>query len=237
MPSSVARILAVGVYLADRPNTAAHVFLELASSQDHEVIQRWIAIAPQGRGRYDLPLTRLVMTETVPKFALVDRLACDAHDFDWLLICDDDIEMGPGFVDRLIKLSELYDFSVSQPARTVDSFTDHPIVQVMPGLIARRTRFVEVGPLVCVRSDAMPILLPFGPDVGMGWGLDLVWPVRLERARLRMGILDAVPLAHRLRPQVSAYDADTALREYRATLAREEGLSMDEAFTILEAYC
>ncbi len=236
MRSSVARILAIGVYLADRPNTAAHLILELASSQDHEVVQRWIAVAPQGRGRYDLPLTRLVMTEKVPKFALIDRLACDAQDFDWLLICDDDIETGPGFVDRLTELSERYDFAVAQPARTVDSFTDHPIVQVMPGLIARRTRFVEIGPLVYVRSDAMPLLLPFGPDSGMGWGLDLVWPVRLERAGLRMGILDAVPLAHRLRPQVSGYDVQAAHRQYSATLAREEHLSMDDAFTVLEAY-
>jgi hypothetical protein len=210
--------------------------LELASSQDHEVVQRWIAVAPQGRGRYDLPSTQLVLTTQVPKFALIDRLAYDAREFDWLLLCDDDIEMGPGFVDRLTKLSARYDFAVSQPARTIDSFTDHPIVQVMPGLIARRTRFVEIGPLVCVRRDAMPLLLPFGPDSGMGWGLDLVWPIRLERVGLRIGILDAVPLAHRLRPQVSGYDAEAALRQYRAILARGEHLSMDEAFTVLETY-
>jgi len=232
----LARVLAVGIYLADRPNTAAHLMLELAGSREHTIVQRWIAIAPEGRGRYDLPMTRLVMSDTVSKFALVDRMTCDATSFDWLLICDDDVEVGPDFVDRLIDASGRYDFALSQPARTLDSFMDHPIVQVMPGLLARRTRFVEIGPVVCVRRDAVPVLMPFGSDRGMGWGLDLVWPIRLERAGLRMGIIDSVPLAHRLRHQVSSYTFSDALPDFEANLAREPHLTMDEAFTVLEAY-
>jgi hypothetical protein len=222
--------------MADRPNTAAHLMLELAGSREHTVVQRWIAIAPEGRGHYDLPMTRLVMSEKVPKFALVDRMTRDASSFDWLLICDDDVEVGPNFVDRLIGASRRYDFALSQPARTLDSFADHPIVHVMPGVLARRTRYVEIGPIVCIRRDAMAVLMPFGFDRGMGWGLDLVWPIRLERAGFRMGIIDSVPLAHRLRPQVSSYTLGDALAEFDANLAREPHLTMNEAFTVLEAY-
>lgn len=232
----MARILVAGVYLADRPNTAAHMMFELAGSQDHEVVQRWIALAPAGRGRYDLPLTEMVVTDPTSKFALLDQLTDDAQDFDWLLLCDDDIEVGPGFLDRLISVAERQDFALAQPGRTADSFTDHPIVQVLPGLLARRTRFVEIGPFTCVRRDAMPLLLPFGEACGMGWGLDFVWPVRLERAGLRMGIVDAAPLAHRIRRPATGYNSVIAGRDMCATLAREAHLTQDEAFSILEVY-
>ena len=91
----MARVLAVGIYMADRPNMAAHLMLELAGSREHTIVQRWIAIAPEGRGRYDLPMTRFVMAGTMSKFALIDRMTGDASSFDWLLICDDDVEVGP----------------------------------------------------------------------------------------------------------------------------------------------
>lgn len=232
----MARVLAVGVYMADRPHTAAHMIHELATSRDHAVTQRWIALAPGGRGRFDLPMTASVVTERTPKFTLLDQLTEDAQDFDWLLICDDDVEVGPGFLDRLIGLSERHDFALSQPARTADSFTDHPIVQVMPGLAARRTRFVEIGPVVCLRRDAMRVLLPFGPECGMGWGLDFVWPARIERAGLRLGIVDAAPVAHRIRPPAVAYDGGSARSDMYATMARQSYLTPDDAFTVLEAY-
>ena len=232
----MASILVVGVYMADRANTAAHVMYEMAGSTDHVVVQRWIALAPGGRGRFDLPLTQMVITEPTSKFVLLDGLTEDAQDFDWLVICDDDVEVGPGFLDRLIAVSTQYDFALSQPARTADSFIDHPIVQVMPGLTARRTRFVEIGPVVCLRGDAMRLLLPFGKECGMGWGLDFVWPVRVERAGLRLGIVDAAPVAHRIRRPVAAYTWCGAHLEMCTTLAREVYLPMDEAFTVLEAY-
>ncbi|WP_031406270.1 glycosyltransferase family 2 protein [Thiomonas sp. FB-Cd] len=232
----MAKILVVGVYLANRPNTAVHLMYELQSSVAHTVVQRWAAIAPGQRGRFDLPWTKMVLTERTPKFTILNQLANDALDFDWLLLCDDDVEVSEGFLDWFIELAGKYDFAVAQPARTADSFIDHPIVQVMPGLKARRTRFVEIGPVVCLRRDAIPLLLPFPEDCGMGWGLDLVWPVRLERAGLRLGIVDAAPVAHRLRPPTAAYDGGEASQNMCWTLARHAHLGLDEAFTILDAY-
>jgi len=232
----VAKILAVGVYLADRPNTAAHITYNLAKSVNHSVVVRWIALAPGGHGRFDLPRTEMVITEPTPKFTLLDRLSEDALYYDWLMCCDDDIEVGPGFVDTLIGRSERHDFALSQPARTADSFIDHPIVQVLPGLAARRTRFVEIGPLNCIRRDAMPLLLPFGGECGIGWGLDFVWPVRLESARLRLGIVDASPIAHRIRRPAECYDSSGATKAMAWMLAQHPHLAPSEAFTVLEAF-
>jgi hypothetical protein len=232
----VASILAVGVYMAGQPNTARHVMHALAESRQHSVEQRWIALAPDGRGDCALPGTRAVVTEPTPKFTLLDRLVDDARAFDWLLVSDDDVELGPGFLDGLIGQAVTHDLALCQPARSTDSFTDHPIVQVMPGLSARRTRFVEIGPLFCMRRDAMELLLPFGDPHGMGWGLDLIWPARLEQAGLRLGIVDATPVAHRIRRQLASYAHGDASHAMAALMQGQPHLTMDEAFTVLEAY-
>jgi hypothetical protein len=222
--------------MADAPNSAAHVIEAMASSFEHAVEQRWIALAPGGRGRRDLPSTVMIMTEPAAKFSLLNRLLHDARDFDWVVLCDDDVEVGADFIDTVIRLAERHDFALAQPARTADSYIDHPFVQVMPGLAARRTRFVEIGPVTCVRRDAFPLLLPFDKDCGMGWGLDFVWPVRLEKAGLRMGIIDATPVAHRLRRPVTAYDYAESHGGMAWLLAGEHYLAPDDAFTILDAY-
>ncbi len=232
----MAKILVVGVYMADEPNTALHLIHELHASARHAVVQRWAALALGARGRRDLPSTEMVVTEPTPKFTILNRLAHDAGDFDWLILCDDDVELPDGFLDQFMALAEAYNFALAQPARTADSYTDHPIVQVLPGLKARRTRFVEIGPVVAMRRDAAALLVPFPADCGMGWGLDLVWPRVLEPAGLRLGIVDATPVSHRLRPPATAYDGEKARQSMYWTLATHGNLSLDDAFTILEPY-
>lgn len=69
----MARVLAVGVYLADRPNAAAHLSYELAGSAKHTVVQRWIALARDGKERAALPNTELVVTKPTPKFSLLEQ--------------------------------------------------------------------------------------------------------------------------------------------------------------------
>jgi hypothetical protein len=232
----VSRVLVAGIYLADRPNAAGHLLYELAGSGAHEVTQRWTALAPGGEGHCDLPCTVSIEVAPAPKFVLIDAMTHDADDFDWVLICDDDIEVPPDFLDEFLELAQRFDFALCQPARSADSYIDHPIVARMTGLSARRTRFVEIGPLVAIRQDAIPLLLPFGHDCGMGWGLDFIWPGIIEAAALRMGIIDAVPLVHRMRKPVTGYDHEDASRAMFGLLAAHPHLPRDAAFTVLEAY-
>lgn len=185
---------------------------------------------------YDLPGTVAVFVDRLPKFGIIDSLSADAWRFDWLIIVDDDVELPNGFLDRFLGLAERHDFAVCQPARSLESHIDHGIVMQMPGLVARQTRFVEIGPLVAIRRDAMSLLLPFGAEAGMGWGLDFVWPVRLESAGLRMGIVDATPVAHRMRRPLSGYDHGPADRAMSERLAACPHLAPERAFTVVEAY-
>jgi hypothetical protein len=229
-------VLVAGIYLADRPNTAGHLLYELAGSAAHQVTQRWTALAPGGEGHCDLPCTVSIRIAPTPKFGLIDAMTRDADAFDWVLICDDDIELPAGFLDAFLGLAERLDFALCQPARTADSYIDHGIVMRMTGLSARRTRFVEIGPLVAIRQDAIPLLLPFGDECGMGWGLDLIWPRIIESAALRMGIIDATPVAHRLRKPASTYGHEGESFAMFRRLAAHPHLPPDRAFTVLDAY-
>lgn len=229
-------ILLAGIYLAHRPNTAGHIAYECARSRNHAVSQRWSAVALGGEGKSDLPGTRAIYVDVTPKFVIIDAMIGDALTFDWLLLSDDDIELPDGFIDTFIHLAETHDFALCQPARTIDSYIDHGLVMQAPGLAARRTRFVEIGPFVAIRRDAMAHLLPFGPEAGMGWGLDFIWPVIMEKAGLRMGVIDGAPLAHRMRKPVTGYDHGDESRAMFNRMALNPYLPHDQAFTVLEAY-
>ncbi len=232
----MSRVLLCGIYRADRPHYAGHLLYVMACSEAHEVTQRWTALAPRGEGYCDLPCTISIEVAPTPKFALIDAMTRDAYHFDWVVICDDDIEAPADFLDDFLDVAERFDFALCQPARTEDSYIDHAIVRRMAGLSARRTRFVEIGPCVAIRRDAVPLLLPFGRDCGMGWGLDFIWPGIIETAGLRMGIIDAVPVAHRLRKPVTGYDHEGASQAMFRRLAAHPHVPRDQAFTVLEAY-
>lgn len=234
--SSVTEILIAGIYLADRPNTAAHLIYEFAGARRTRVTQRWVALAADRPGDCDLPCTISIRLQRTPKFLLVNDLTADAARFDWILLVDDDVELPPDFIDSFIDLAERYDFALCQPARTVDSYIDHPLVMQNPGVKARQTRFVEIGPVTAIRRDAAQLILPVAADCGMGWGLDYVWPRVMEDAGLRMGIVDATPIAHRMRRQVSGYGYDDAARGMSEVLAANRHLTRDQAFQVLDAY-
>ena len=64
--------------------------------------------------------------------------------------------------------------SSPSPRTPSPSHAAWPVTRRRPGALARRTRFVEIGPVTALHRDAFPILLPF-PDLQMGWGLDAHW--------------------------------------------------------------
>jgi hypothetical protein len=231
-------VLVVGVYLADRENHAAAIVRELGSSRRWQVEQRWIAL---GRSAVPDPLkavTAFRARSPHPKFLLLNQLLrgveLDRHEY--VLVCDDDIVLPGGFLDSYLELVTRYELALAQPARTQDSYLDHWLVRQLEGLQARRTRFVEIGPLFSIHRDAFPLLIPFDEASPMGWGYDFVWPVVVENARLRMGIVDATPVAHNLRKPVAHYDYLANMRAMRALLANHAHLTRDEAFAIVEAY-
>ncbi len=233
-----APVLVAGVYLADRENLALGIAREMEQSRRWQVEQKWIALGKAAIPDALAPVTAWRAESQQPKFRLLNRLLgqVDLGRYEFVLVCDDDIVLPEGFVDHYLELVLRHGFALAQPARTHDSYIDHPIVEQRDGLEARRTRFVEIGPLFSMRRDMVRHLFPFSEESPMGWGYDFVWPVVIERAGLRMGIIDATPVAHKLRKSVTYYDHDSAWREMDAFLARRPHLTRREAYSIVEAY-
>lgn len=232
------RVLIVGVCLSDEINSAVSIVEELAASRQWRVEQRWAAI---GRSAVPPPLARYVsqqLREKKAKFAVLNEVMSGVclSDYRFVVVCDDDVTLPPGFLDTYLSLVTRFDFAISQPARTHGSFIDHVFVEQLDGVDARRTRFVEIGPVFCLRADVFPILLPFDEASPMGWGYDLAWPCLAEEAGLRLGVVDATPVAHDLRRPLTHYARPDVEAQMKTYLASRPHLDPEEAFVILESY-
>lgn len=205
------KVLVLGAYWANVPTLVADIRRNLGTSKHHVVEQHWKQV-------------------TAPKFTMLNQMLRYVElDYDYLIVCDDDSGLPEHFLDTYLDLVERFQFALAQPARTPDSTIHHEIVRQVPNSIARRTRFVEIGPLFSIRRDLFDVFLPFDEASPMGWGYDFVWPCLVEGKGLRMGIIDAVPIAHTFRPAIS-YDVDVVSRQMAAYLARHKHLTREEAY-------
>ena len=232
------RVLVVGVYLIDREHTTSEIAAELDRSREWTVEQKWMALGvadvPEGLRR----ITAAARTTPAPKFALVNQLLASVRldDYAFVVVCDDDISLPPRFVDSYLELVNIHGFALAQPARTHASYIDHPFVEQLAGIDARWTRFVEIGPLFSMRRDAAALIVPFDESSPMGWGYDFAWPILLEAAGLRLGIVDATPVEHTMRRTLAYYDYDPVRACMDEYLARRPHVTPGEAFVIVESY-
>lgn len=229
------RVLVIGVYLADRPNHVRELVVSLASDE-HEVVQRWVALGNVPADASLAGITARTVRVPTPKYALLNRLldAEDLDEYDYVLVCDDDILLPHRFLDRFLPIQEELGFALAQPARTPNSYIDHPIVTQVPDTLARRTRFVEIGPVVCVARAAFDLIFPHDEGNEMGWGFEGVWTHRLEERGLGLGIVDSLPVDHSLRAPVEHYSWARADQQRTAYLARNAHVPVEQFTTVLE---
>lgn len=231
------RALVLGVYLAGRPNTAAHVASTLARSRDLEVRQRWVALGDEPPDDGELgSVTALSVTEPTPKYSLLNRLLADEDlaNYDFVLTTDDDIILPDGFLDLFLGIQSAVGFDLAQPARSLNSHVDHPIVLQQRGVVARRTLFVEIGPLVSFGREIYDLVFPFDETNPMGWGFENVWSHLLRERGRSEGIVDAVPVDHSIREPVEQYEWADANADRDRYLARHSHLPYEECFRVLE---
>jgi len=166
---------------------------------------------------------------TAGKFQNLNVLVRDLPAVDWLVIIDDDVVLPVGFLDLAIEVCERLDFALAQPAQTRFSNANWMVAKRRLLSVARRTRFVEIGPVTLIRSDAARVLLPFPADLRWGWGLDFQWAHLMEHAGLRMGVIDAAAVVHASRKVASTYSWDAAQEEGREYLRGVDHLPNDVA--------
>jgi len=153
------------------------------------------------------------------KFPLLNRLVegQDLERFDWVVAADDDFVFIGGSLVELLDVAEAAGLDHLQPAHTELSHRDIEFTVRRPLSVARRTTFVEIGPVFAFRAPWITELLPFPAQHTMGWGLELEW-FDLQQRGMRLGIVDSVPIRH-LGRVGRAYAKDEQRKRLRALLA------------------
>ncbi len=198
-------------------------------------VSRAIA-AELGRSRHDVALHLEPGAPGLGKWANL-RAALAAHPpdaADWLLVVDDDVILPAGFLDAFLLVAERFGLRLAQPAHAFASHAAWPVTRRRPGVLARRTRFVEIGPVTALHAETFPLLLPF-PPLEMGWGLDTHWSAAAAAASLPLGIVDATPVRH-LRPVAATYPRAAAEAEAERFLAGRPYVDRVQAGETLAAY-
>ncbi|HVF79577.1 MAG TPA: glycosyltransferase [Solirubrobacteraceae bacterium] len=171
------------------------------------------------RTRHRVEMHTAEMRGGTGKFEHLNALlaAHPAEGHDWLLVVDDDVVLGPRFLDRFLFCAEDAELLLAQPAHRRHSHAAWSATRRLPGGSVRESRFVEIGPVTAFAARTLDALLPF-PDLRMGWGLDAHWGAVAQERGWRAGIVDATPILHTT-PVGGAYERAAAVAEARAFLA------------------
>jgi hypothetical protein len=147
------------------------------------------------------------------KFELLQRLLDDfpPSPSAWVILSDDDYRFRRGSLGDLLALAQTANLDLAQPAHRRFVNASHDFNLVRPRVIARRTHFVEIGPLVVMSPTGQAELLPF-PPAEMGWGVEAPWGVASQEGRIVAGIVDAVTIEH-LGRVAGDYDRSAAFAE------------------------
>jgi len=137
--------------------------------------------------------------------------------FDWVLVVDDDVGLPPRLVDRFVALCETLGLDLAQPAQTRRSHAAWRVTRRRAFSLARRTPYVEIGPVTGFRAGVASELMPF-PPLRFGWGLDNHWGALARERGWRLGVIDCLPVRHESQRVASAYAHADAKVEARAFL-------------------
>jgi hypothetical protein len=205
------RVLAIGIEREDVPGLMPQARDELRRSRHYvEVATSGVG----GRGKFE-NLNALLA-------------AHPPQERDWLLVIDDDVELPRGFLDAFLFLAERYDLRLAQPAHCRRSHAAWAVTRRRGGSVVRETGFVEIGPVSAFHASTFETLLPF-PALKAGWGLDSHWAALARERNWRIGVVDATPIRHAMRPIADSYRRVDAIAEGRAFLAERPYVTTAEA--------
>ena len=210
------RVLVVGIERRDVPNLMAQARAELLRSR-HDVT---IDVAPAAAG--------------LGKFENLDALLArhDLATFDWVIVTDDDVALPRGFLDTFLACAEAGGLRLAQPAHRRHSHAAWDVTRRRTGSDWRETNFVEIGPLTAFDATAAATLLPFPKELKMGWGLDTHWSAVARERGWPIGVVDATPIGHTIRPAASDYPRETAAAEARRFLDGRPYVARDDVRTL-----
>jgi GT2 family glycosyltransferase len=210
------RVLVVGIERRDVPNVMDEARAELLRSR-HDVT---MDVAPAASG--------------LGKFENLDALLArhDLSTFDWIIVTDDDVTLPRAFLDTFLACAEAGGLRLAQPAHRRHSHAAWDVTRRRAGSDWRETNFVEIGPLTAFDATAAATLLPFPKELKMGWGLDTHWSAVAREHGWPIGVVDATPIGHTIRPAASDYPRETAAAEARRFLDGRPYVTRDDVRTL-----
>jgi len=205
------RVLAIGVEREDRANLMPQARAELRRSRhDVEIATSGVG----GRGKFE-NLNALLQAHPL-------------EGRDWLLALDDDVALPRGFLDDFLFLAERFGLKLAQPAHRRRSHAAWRVTRRRGGSVVRETQFVEIGPVCAFHRDTFATLLPY-PSLRAGWGLDSHWAALARERDWRIGVVDATPIQHVVRPIADSYRHADAMAEAQAFLSERAYVRAAEA--------
>jgi hypothetical protein len=219
------RVLALSIY---RPGSLLPRAVERLRSERHDVR---LVLGATGEPDSALADATALSGLAGGKFENLNRLleqAPPVGEHDWLIAIDDDVELAPRFLDRFVALCERLGLDIAQPAQTQRSHAAWRVARRRPLSLARRTAFVEIGPVTAFSRRAAVELTPF-PELRFGWGLDNHWAALARERGWRLGVADALPVRHEAQRVASTYAHAEAIEEARRFLAGRPYMRSDEA--------
>jgi hypothetical protein len=224
------RVLVLSIY---RPGSLLPRTAPRLRSERHDVT---FALGATGDPEPELADATALSGLAGGKFENLNRLLAAApplDGFDWLIASDDDIELAPRFLDRAVALCERLALDIAQPAQTMRSHAAWRVTRRRPFSLARRTAYVEIGPLTIFSRRAAAELTPF-PPLRFGWGLDNHWGALARERGWRLGILDSLSVKHEAQKVATTYTHAEAIEEARHFLAGRPYVTAAEAQRTLE---
>ena len=219
------RVLVLAVY---RPGSRLHTSLPHLRSDRHEVS---FALGSTSDAVPALAAETVATDLAGGKFENLNLLAAATpglEQSDWVLVVDDDVGLPRRFLDRFVALCERLGLDLAQPAQSMRSHAAWSVTRRRPWSLARRTEYVEIGPVTAFSRPVAAELLPF-PELRFGWGLDNHWGALARERGWSLGVVDALPVRHETRPVAAGYPHAEAIAEARSFLAGRPYVRVEEA--------
>ena len=167
------------------------------------------------------------------RFSLLNRLVAEMpNDGSHLLVTDDDVTFAPGGLSTLVRTAARFCVDLAQPAHGPLSHCSWNFNRFQPGIAARRTLWVEIGPTLVFSPKARIGLLPFPEESMMGWGQEVTWHLAAKNG-LALGIIDGVRMRHRGQVAASYHRGEAEVAN--ATALVEYGLTSNEEMQVTVA--
>lgn len=127
-------------------------------------------------------------------YELMSTLHTELNNYDYIWFPDDDLACSPEAIDQFFALCSQFKLDLAQPALTHDSHIGVHITVANRSFLLRYTNFIEIMAPCFSRAFLDRCWQSFNTSLS-GWGLDFVWPRRVEDPR-KVAIIDAVQIKH-----------------------------------------